>query len=294
MRIGIKLLVAAGVGGLTYLLTALGDQQPIWRAGVAVAVGAFTLVAQLLIEAAESARRLELARKANALSRAEISRLVTTGARAAAPAGATSPAAPATHPSAPAADPSGPVLPGADLPGAGAAREGFIDLDGLRADGVERDAGDPDWLLGLTDATRVGIDAITMASFGEGEFWDSDLGRRYLRRQREAIARNVRIRRLFLITERVPDPERIRALMAPHQSIGVETRAIRPDDFYFLRQIELEDFIVFDRKVSYEFHAARVLDDGMTPPIAGVALVVDPRLVEQRQERFEQLWSAAR
>jgi hypothetical protein len=86
----------------------------------------------------------------------------------------------------------------------------------------------------------------------------------------------------------------VRALLKPHQDIGVETRVIRPDDVYFLRQADLEDFIVFDQKVSYEFHTARLLDDDVTPPIASVALVVDPRLVKKRQERFEQLWSAAR
>jgi hypothetical protein len=254
VRIGIKISVAAAVGGLTYLLTGIGGQQPIWRAAVAFAVGAFALVAQLLIEAAESSRRLELARKANALSRNEVSNLVTAGART----------------------------------GGG---EALIDLDGLHTGKPDKR---DDWLPGLTDAAELSIDAITMASFGEGEFWRSDLGREYLEHQRTAVGREVRIRRLFLLTERDPDPERIRALMAPHQEIGVETRVIRPDDVYFLRQTDLEDFIVFDQKVSYEFHTARVLDDAVTPPIASVALVVDPRLVKKRQERFEQLWSAAR
>ncbi|MEU4237644.1 DUF6879 family protein [Actinoplanes sp. NPDC026619] len=259
MRIGLKLLVTAVVGGLTYLLTGIGDQREMWRAAVAVAVGAFTLVAQLIIEAAEASRRLELARRANAPARREVTHLVTAGTSA---------------------PPATPV----------------IDLDGLR-DGRDGRSGradeDPDWLLGLTETATMSIDAVTMASFGEGEFWTSDLGRQYLDRQRAAIDRNVRIRRLFLLTERLPDPDRLRALLAPHDEIGVETRLIRPDDIYFVRQTDLEDFIVFDQKVSYEFHTARVLDDSVTPPIAGVALVVDPRLVKKRQERFEQLWTAA-
>ncbi|MFD0522787.1 DUF6879 family protein [Paractinoplanes durhamensis] len=220
-------------GALTYVFTGIGDQQILWRAAVAVVVGAFVLVAELILEAAEASRRLELARPGS-------SRAI-------------------------------PEPP----------------LDGLRS------KNDPDWLLGLTGSASASIDAVTMASFGEGEFWTSDLGRQYLSAQRAAIDRNVRVRRLFLLTERVPDPSRLAALLEPHRTIGVETRVIRPDDIYFLHQTDLEDFIIFDQKVSYEFHTARVLDDSVTPPIASVALVVDPRLVKKRQERFEELWSHA-
>ncbi|GIM88466.1 DUF6879 family protein [Paractinoplanes toevensis] len=244
MRIGLKLLIAAAASGLTYLLTGLGGQREIWRLAVAAAVGAFTLVAQLLIEAAEASRHLELARQAS-VSRRDVTRLVAAGGI--------------------------PDAPGRQL------------LDGVRAE-----RGDSDWLLGLTETATRGIDAVTMASFSEGEFFASGLGRQYLERQRDAIARNVRIRRLFLLTERSPDPHRLDALLEPHRTIGVEIRVLRG-----VRQSVLDDFTVFDQKVSYEFQTAQVVDDGMVPLVASVALVADPRLVKRRQERFEQLWSVA-
>ncbi|GIF20678.1 hypothetical protein BJ973_001416 [Actinoplanes tereljensis] len=244
MRVGLKLLIAAAVGGLSYLFTGLGDQRSIWRLAVAVAVGAFTLVAQLLIEAAEASRHLELARQAT-MSRRDVTRLVAAGGV--------------------------PDAPGRQL------------LDGVRAE-----RGDSDWLLGLTETAATGIDAVTIASYGEGEFWSSDLGRQYLERQRDAIARGVRIRRLFLLTDRTPDPRRLDALLEPHRAIGVQTRVVPG-----FRQTVLDDFTVFDQKVSYEFRTARVTDDGIIPMVASVALVADPRLVKRRQERFEQLWSGA-
>jgi hypothetical protein len=244
VRIGLKLLVAATATGLTYLLTGLGAERPIWRLAVAAAVGAFTLVAQLLFEAAEASRHLELARQAT-MSRRDVTRLVAAGGV--------------------------PDAPGRRL------------LDGVRAE-----RGDADWLLGLTETATTGIDAVTMASFGEGAFFASDLGRQYLERQRDAIARNVRVRRLFLLTERTPDARRVDALVEPHRTIGVQTRVI-----YGFRQSTLDDFTVFDQKVSYEFHTARVTDDGLAPLVAGVALVADPRLVRRRQERFEQLLAQA-
>jgi hypothetical protein len=102
------------------------------------------------------------------------------------------------------------------------------------------------------------------------------------------------VRRLFLLTEDATDEEQLESLLAPHLQIGVQTNILRPDDVHFLHRNDLEDFILFDSKVSYEFHTARTLRKDVTPLIASVALVVEPRLVKKRQERFEELWDAVR
>jgi len=112
--------------------------------------------------------------------------------------------------------------------------------------------------------------------------------------QRKAIERGVKVRRLFLIAEDATDEEQLESLLAPHLQIGVQTNILRPDDVHFLHRNDLEDFILFDSKVSYEFHTARTLRKDVTPLIASVALVVEPRLVKKRQERFEELWDAVR
>ncbi|GIM88463.1 hypothetical protein [Paractinoplanes toevensis] len=145
------------------------------------------------------------------------------------------------------------------------------------------------------------IDATSMTSFDryrgfvdEGEFWASDLGLRYLDRQRRAIERKVQIRRLFLLDEDATDTDQIKSLLEPHQKIGVETRTLLPEDVDFLYQNDLADFIVFDQKISYEFHTARSVRKNVTPQIDSVALVVNPLLVKRRQDRFEELWKAAR
>lgn len=82
-------------------------------------------------------------------------------------------------------------------------------------------------------------------------------------------------------------------MLQPHLAIGVETRIIHPDAIPFLQQNDLADFILFDQKISYEFHTARVVRRNVTPLIAHTALVANPEMVRKRQERFEELWQKA-
>ena len=288
MQILIKIVVTAVAGGLAYLLTNTTNEPVIWQLTMSVFVGGVALVVQFLIDVAEQSRRTaDLVRKMNeaatllaesdgVLGRDSLSRLVRA---------------------------AGGISGREDLQLRFADRQ-VVDLanlfDGLQSGRAEHEGEDPDWLLGLTETASISIDATSMTSFDkyrgfvdEGQFWASDLGLRYLDRQRKAIERKVRIRRLFLLAEDATDADRLQALLEPHKKIKVETRILRADDIYFLYRNDLEDFIVFDQRISYEFHTARTLRENVTPLIANVALVVNPRLVRQRQERFEELWSAA-
>lgn len=287
MQILIKIVVTAIAGGLTYLLTHATDQPQIWQLTVSTFVAGIILVVQFLIESAEQSRRLldevrgisraaaHLATAEGHVGRGSLTRLVESAGR---------------------------LDPLAELQ-LRFARHQVDDLtnllDGLRSGRAEHEGENPDWLLGLTRAAVKSIDATSLTSFDrhrgfvdEGDFWASDLGLRYLDLQRKAIERGVRVRRLFLLTEDATDEEQLARLLAPHQQIGVQTDILRPDDVHFLHQNDLADFILFDGKVSYEFHTARTLRKDVTPLLASVALVVEPRLVKKRQERFEELWNA--
>ncbi|MCO8271324.1 hypothetical protein M1L60_12040 [Actinoplanes sp. TRM 88003] len=304
MHILIKIMVTSIAGGLTYVLTNTTKQPEIWQLTMSVFVAGIVLVVQFLIDSSEQARKLasaigedvtkgtgssltdkvqsiseaatHLARVEDLLGRDSIVRLVESAGR---------------------------LKQGEDflLRFTDSQIEGLASLlEGLRSGRADHEGENPDWLLALTDAATISIDATSMTSFDkthgfvdEGEFWSSELGLRYLDRQREAVERNVRIRRLFLLTDEANDPEELRKLLEPHRKINVEVRALRHDDIPFLYQKDLQDFILFDQKVSYELQTARVLRSGVTPSISNVGLVSNPQLTEKRKQRFEGLWSAA-
>jgi len=289
VQILIKIVVTAIAGGLTYLITNATHQPQIWQLTMSIFVAGLILVVQFLIESAEQNRHLldevrgisraaaQLATAEGHLGRGSLTRLVESAGR---------------------------LNPLEELQ-LRFARHQVDDLanllDGLRSGRAEHEGEDPDWLLGLTQTAAKTIDATSLTSFDrhhgfvdEGDFWLSDLGLRYLDLQRKAIERGVRVRRMFLLTEDATDEEQLERVLAPHRQIGVQTTIVRPDDIHFLHQNDLEDFILFDGKVSYEFHTARTLRKDVTPLIASVALVVEARLVKKRQERFEELWNAVR
>jgi hypothetical protein len=292
----LKIAVTALAGGLTFLLTNETNQPNLWQLTMSIFVGGIALVVQFLISAAEETRRTAaLVRAINEAATAlaagqkvlggdSLIRLVEAAGRM-------------NHRD--------------DLQRRFAERQ-VSDLAGLlrglRGGRAEHEGEDPDWLLGLTETAKSSIDAISMTSIGkhrgfvdEGEFWASELGIRYLDRQRQAIERGVRIRRLFVVTDETVDDEQIELLFKPHRRINVDVRVLRPEQVDDLYQTDLDDFILFDQQVSYEFHTSRSVQENRTPLIANVSLVVEPAeanrgessLVERRRLRFETLWKAA-
>ncbi|MCY1144551.1 hypothetical protein OWR29_41690 [Actinoplanes sp. Pm04-4] len=303
VQILIKIMVTSIAGGLTYFLTNATDQPEIWQLTISIFVAGVVVIVQFLIESSEQSRKLvraigddgsrdaqslaekiqgiseaatHLARVERLLGRDSVVRLVESVGRM---------------------DPKEEFL----LRFAHRQLDGLTTLvEGLRSGRADHEGENPDWLLDLTDAATISIDATSMTSFDtthnfvdEGDFWSSELGLRYLDRQRQAIERNVRIRRLFLLTDDATDAVRLKRLLEPHRKIDVEIKVLRHDDVPFLYRKDLEDFILFDQKVSYELQTARVLRSDVTPSINNVALVSNPILTEKRKKRFEDLWAAA-
>lgn len=305
MKVSTRILITVIAGGLTYLLTNASDQPEIWQLTMSVFVGGIVLVVQVLIDydnrmlqfaaeqAAHVSRTEELVDRrfaaisaatalyasveATALKADNVTRLVESAAR---------------------------VSPHDEL------SRRFADhqinrlstlFEGLQNGVAVDDGEDPNWLLGLTECSSRSIDATSMTSFTapnnyvDEDFWSSRLGQRYLDGQRRAIAeRGVRIRRVFLLTDKdAEDEDRLRVLRDPHRRIGIETRVLRQSSLDFLLQTNLVDYILFDEAASYELHSSSTLGAGARETIISVTLVVEPRRLAERKQRFESMWNAA-
>jgi hypothetical protein len=165
------------------------------------------------------------------------------------------------------------------------------------------DGEDRDWLLGLTREAQTSIDAISLSTVDagviglDGGLWTSDLGRRYIVLQREAVIRNVRIRRIFVIgqehKEMVQDDSFLR-ITQMQRDIGVQVRMLDhkliPD---WMRSM-ISDFIVFDGAVSYETTPTTSFSQGQNQPgMLRTRLAQGPVRVRELEKRFEELWELA-
>jgi hypothetical protein len=166
---------------------------------------------------------------------------------------------------------------------------------------IAYDGEDRDWLLGLTREAESSIDAISLSTVDagvrglDGGLWTSDLGLRYLDRQREAITRKVRIRRIFVFEERdMAFDETFLKISGRQRQVGVEIRMLDHSLIPDTMQSMIFDFIVFDGTVSYETTPATAFSVGQTRPgILTTRLAPMPARVRDLQDRFEQLWTAA-
>ena len=160
---------------------------------------------------------------------------------------------------------------------------------------------DRDWLLDLTREAERSIDAISLSTVDagvaglDGGLWTSDLGLRYLELQREAIARKVRIRRVFVFENaEMARDETLQRITQVQRDIGVEVRMLYRLLIPDWMQSMIFDFIVFDSAVSYETTPATAFAVGMTRPgILRTLLAPVPARVRELEGRFEQLWDAA-
>ncbi len=159
------------------------------------------------------------------------------------------------------------------------------DLDGGEA---AYDGEDHDWLLTLTHSTTEAIDATSTSV--DVNFWTTELGRRYLAAQREAIKRGVRVRRLFIVDHMaLMEDEAVRELRTSHAELGVEVRVLSMANLPPALKLDtMFDFIVFDEAVSYEVSAEQALE----PVIANTRLVLRDIRVARRVQRFKDLWEA--
>ncbi|GIH07283.1 hypothetical protein Rhe02_53500 [Rhizocola hellebori] len=162
---------------------------------------------------------------------------------------------------------------------------------------------DRDWMLGLTANAEISIDAISLTTMDagiDGGLWMSDLGQRYLQAQLDAVRRKVRIRRIFVTDRSAATDSReflektgFYAIYKMHMNIGIDVRVLDASDAPGTRAHTMFDFIVFDGSISYESTPAAVNTSKTQPIIINTRLIQDEERVNERVQRFEELWSAA-
>jgi hypothetical protein len=163
------------------------------------------------------------------------------------------------------------------------------------------DGEDREWLLGLTEEAQHSVDAISLSTVDaglrgfDGGLWTSDLGTRYLERQREAIARGVRIRRIFVFeNEALVDDETFQKITQMQRVVGVDVRMLDHQLIPEWIRSMIFDFIIFDGAVSYEMTPATTFSAGGTrPAIVRTLLAPMKDRVDDLESRFEELWQAA-
>ena len=166
---------------------------------------------------------------------------------------------------------------------------------------IAYDGEDRDWLLGLTREAELSIDAISLSTVDagvrglDGGLWTSDLGIRYLELQREAIARKVRIRRIFVFEHAdMASEEGFLRVTQMQRDVGVEVRMLDHQLIPHWMQSMIFDFIVFDGAISYETTPATTFSVSQTKPgILRTRLAPMPARVRDLEDQFEQLWQAA-
>jgi hypothetical protein len=128
-----------------------------------------------------------------------------------------------------------------------------------------------------------------------GGLWSSDLGQRYLEVQRDAIQRDVRIRRVFIMDRAglASDPRFLEACKLQTE-LGIEVRVLDTTEIPGTRRSSLFDFILFDDVLSYETTPASSIDGSVRPTIVNTRLELRPNRVKDRIDRFKDLYDHAR
>lgn len=165
---------------------------------------------------------------------------------------------------------------------------------------IAYDGEDREWLLALTSVARKSIDAISLSTIDagvnnyDGGLWRSDLGRRYIERQRIAIQRGLQIRRIFYFDRPEISLDGVfRDICAQQKAIGVNVRVLEKSVLSPDRGTLISDFIVFDNSLAYEMTSAVALADGHRPERLTTYLSAKEEKVQDLLGRFEHLWALA-
>jgi hypothetical protein len=166
---------------------------------------------------------------------------------------------------------------------------------------IAYDGEDREWLLGLTAEAERSIDAISLSTVDaglrgfDGGLWTSDLGHRYLDSQRDAIKRQVTIRRIFVFeNEDLARDETFLKITQMQRDVGVDVRMLDQQLIPEGLQSMIFDFIVFDGIIGYESTPAATFTAGrIRPAFVRTLLAPMPARAHDLQYRFEQLWAAA-
>lgn len=159
---------------------------------------------------------------------------------------------------------------------------------------------DRDWLLALAENTKVSIDATslnTVDTRGSGldsSFWKSDLGQRYLEVQRSRARSGVKVRRIFIVDRpTVANSPDFVDMCRMQAEMEIEIRILNAGDFGAPLSATMFDFILFDNVLSYETTPAYPIDDS-PPGIVHTRLRLQTEVVEDRIERYRDLWESAK
>jgi hypothetical protein len=174
-------------------------------------------------------------------------------------------------------------------------------LKELKDGDASYDGEDRDWLLGLARNAKMSIDATSLTTVDaggrgfDGGFWETDLGQRYLETQREVAQRQVKIRRVFILDRlELASDSNFLQMLRLQANMNIEVRILDAAAIPAVRKSSLFDFILFDSVISYEVTPASRVDEAMRPTILNTRLVLRPDRVEDRIDRFRDLWASAR
>ncbi|MCE7011033.1 hypothetical protein LWC34_50755 [Kibdelosporangium philippinense] len=298
-----KITVTSVIGGITFPLTNfLFDSMTAQLIG-AVSVGAVTLVVQFLVDferrlgSVEDSQNEQTADIRRALDEgfAKVSAATMLSAQLEA-AGLRTQALQRLVSQAATMDPVSTPL-----------QRGFIDTEIERVTYVlhafgEQEATyngeDREWLLGLTRNVTKSIDAISTSTADAGGtefengFWGSNLGQHYLAAQRDAVCRQVQIRRIFVVRgeESLHDDGRL-SVCRTQASLGIDVRVLDITTMPSSRTSDsiLHDFILFDDELSYDV----ITGEGAGPVILYTRLVLRDEEIKKRRDRFRNFWEWA-
>ncbi|KUN18616.1 hypothetical protein AQJ11_32950 [Streptomyces corchorusii] len=285
-----KVLVSLAAGGLASVVTKVADPEAKWQVGVGIFVGGCLLILQLLGDLINQVRDFKavlpqhqaqtqetVVRSFARISEAtrfysEMERLPPDGVAALATSAVEV------------------VSRGPDIMRRFAEelmRRLAVDMEALRSGGVDCAGENHDWLLALTNCATDSIDSTSTLSLVDRDFWSSEPAGRYLQAQREAIARGVTVRRLFLVADSTDVDDELRHISREQEELGIQTRVVVRNRLpQALRRGLVDEFVVFDRATCYE------IEQDQRHVNTSTRVRSHENHVGLRTQRFAELWDA--
>jgi hypothetical protein len=141
-----------------------------------------------------------------------------------------------------------------------------------------------DWLIALTRCARSTIDATS--SFVDLAFWKTEPAKHYLRVQRAAIERGVRVRRLFIVKDPVELNADLDVICDTQRRVGIDVRVVVLSELPSSIVVgETTDVVIFDGELNFEI----ITDLQYVNP--RTRLDARERYVNDRMVRFDELWN---
>ncbi|MGI5375269.1 hypothetical protein ACQEV2_13675 [Streptomyces sp. CA-251387] len=289
----LKILITVAVGTVTYVISNLiaPSQEDLWQLALAVLTGGAVLIVQYL---GDFEQRLGAVETGQRQHRHELTELVDRGfERVGEVTGLFS-----------RLEQSGMNAEDVVRLARSAAQVGYegpaivravarAEIERLASSMAKLTSGSADWpgenndlLIDLTQCARDSIDAIS--SFLDRAFWETEAAKYYLDLQRDAIRhRGVKVRRLFVVTEREEFDESLAAILEQHRDTGVEVGVVALSELPpRIRGGETLDVVIFDGEVYFEI----TRDVRQLNPSAKVE--AREERVARRKARFDSLWDA--